>query len=85
MQHILPVTGADYVGPLPAELQSYVDFAVGVLAVSKLRDAGSSSCRRPKPRPHPQERHGSRRTGRRIDEDLSGNGEKTRIAPTRWG
>ena len=27
---ILPVTGADYVGPLPAELQGYVDFAVGV-------------------------------------------------------
>jgi molybdate transport system substrate-binding protein len=36
---ILPVAGADYVGPLPAELQSYVDFAVGVLAVSKERDA----------------------------------------------
>ena len=32
---ILPVAGADYVGPLPAELQSYVDFAIGVLAVSK--------------------------------------------------
>jgi len=27
---ILPVAGADYVGPLPAELQGYVDFAVGV-------------------------------------------------------
>jgi hypothetical protein len=25
---ILPVAGADYVGPLPAELQGYVDFAV---------------------------------------------------------
>jgi molybdate transport system substrate-binding protein len=36
---ILPVAGADYVGPLPAELQSYVDFAVGVLAISKERDA----------------------------------------------
>ena len=36
---ILPVAGADYVGPLPAELQSYVDFAVGVLAVSKEREA----------------------------------------------
>ena len=36
---ILPVAGADYVGPLPAELQGYVDFAVGVLAVSKERDA----------------------------------------------
>jgi molybdate transport system substrate-binding protein len=36
---ILPVVGADYVGPLPAELQGYVDFAVGVLAISKERDA----------------------------------------------
>jgi molybdate transport system substrate-binding protein len=36
---ILPVAGADYVGPLPGELQGYVDFAVGVLAVSKERDA----------------------------------------------
>ncbi len=36
---ILPVAGADYVGPLPAELQDYVYFAVGVLAVSKHRDA----------------------------------------------
>ena len=26
---ILPVAGADYVGPLPAELQGYVNFAVG--------------------------------------------------------
>src|SRR5438445_295181 len=31
---ILPVAGADDVGPLPAELQGYVYFAVGVLAVS---------------------------------------------------
>lgn len=36
---ILPVAGADYVGPLPAELQGYVHFALGVLAVSKERDA----------------------------------------------
>jgi molybdate transport system substrate-binding protein len=36
---ILPIAGADYVGPLPAELQAYVDFAVGVLAVSKQRAA----------------------------------------------
>jgi molybdate transport system substrate-binding protein len=35
---IWPVAGAVYVGPLPGELQSYVDFAVGVLAVSKQRD-----------------------------------------------
>ena len=34
----MPVAGADYVGPLPAELQGYVNFAVGVLAVSKERD-----------------------------------------------
>jgi molybdate transport system substrate-binding protein len=34
--------GADYVGPLPAELQGYVDFAVGVLAVSKPRDAAQA-------------------------------------------
>jgi molybdate transport system substrate-binding protein len=39
---ILPVAGADYVGPLPAELQRYVDFAVGVLAVSKQRDAAQA-------------------------------------------
>ena len=36
---ILPVAGADYVGLLPAELQAYVDFAGGVLAVSKGRAA----------------------------------------------
>jgi molybdate transport system substrate-binding protein len=39
---ILPVASADYVGPLPAELQSYVDFAIGVLAVSKQRDAAQA-------------------------------------------
>ena len=39
---ILPVAGADYVGPLPAELQGYVDFAVGVLAVSKERNAAQA-------------------------------------------
>ena len=39
---ILPVAGADYVGPLPAELQGCVDFAVGVLAVSKQRDAAQA-------------------------------------------
>jgi hypothetical protein len=36
---ILPVAGANYVGPLLAEVQGYVDFAVGVLAVSKQPDA----------------------------------------------
>jgi molybdate transport system substrate-binding protein len=35
---ILPVAGADYVGPLPAEF----DFAVGVLAVSKQPDAAQA-------------------------------------------
>ena len=39
---ILPVAGADYVGPLPAELQGDVDFDVGVLAVSKHRDAAQA-------------------------------------------
>jgi molybdate transport system substrate-binding protein len=39
---ILPVAGADYVGPLPAELQDYVNFAGGVLAVSKQRDAAQA-------------------------------------------
>ena len=34
---ILPVKGADLAGPLPAELQQYNYFAVGVLAVSKER------------------------------------------------
>ncbi len=32
---ILPVAGADYVGPLPGNLQETVKFAAGVLAVSK--------------------------------------------------
>jgi molybdate transport system substrate-binding protein len=39
---ILPVNGVDYVGPLPADLQGYVDFAAGVLAVSKERDAAQA-------------------------------------------
>ena len=39
---ILPVAGADYVGPLPAHLQGYVDFAIGVLAVSKQPDAAQA-------------------------------------------
>jgi hypothetical protein len=34
--------GAYHVGPPPAELQGYVEFAVGVLAVSKQRDAGQA-------------------------------------------
>jgi molybdate transport system substrate-binding protein len=32
---IIPVTGADYIGPLPKELQETVKFAAAVLAVSK--------------------------------------------------
>jgi molybdate transport system substrate-binding protein len=39
---ILPDAGVDYVGPLPAELQEYVDFAVGVLAVSKEPEAAKA-------------------------------------------
>jgi molybdate transport system substrate-binding protein len=39
---ILPVAGAELAGPLPAELQQYNDFAVGVLAVSKERDAAAA-------------------------------------------
>ena len=32
---IIPVKGADYIGPLPNELQETVKFAAAVLAVSK--------------------------------------------------
>jgi molybdate transport system substrate-binding protein len=32
---ILPISGADYIGPLPKELQQYVPFAAGLLTVSK--------------------------------------------------
>src|SRR6266581_623489 len=39
---ILPVKGAELAGPLPAELQQYNHFAVGVLAVSKEREAASA-------------------------------------------
>jgi len=35
---ILPVKGADYVGPLPKELQETVKFSAGVLTVSKQQD-----------------------------------------------
>ena len=44
---ILPVAVADYVGPLPAELQDFVDFAVGVPAVSKQPGAALTAARRP--------------------------------------
>ena len=39
---ILPVAGADLGGVLPAELQMYNDFAVGVLAVSKEKDVATA-------------------------------------------
>ena len=39
---ILPMAGVDYVGPLPAELQGCVEFAVGGLAVSKQPDAAQA-------------------------------------------
>ncbi|HYZ63184.1 MAG TPA: substrate-binding domain-containing protein, partial [Acetobacteraceae bacterium] len=32
---ILPVVGADYVGPLPPELQDFVPFAHGLLVIAK--------------------------------------------------
>ena len=39
---ILPVAGADYVGPLPGDLQQTVKFAAGVLAVSKEPEAAKA-------------------------------------------
>jgi molybdate transport system substrate-binding protein len=41
---ILPVANADYVGPLPAELKGYVEFAVGGFAGAqpRLRTASAS-------------------------------------------
>ena len=42
---ILPVAGVDYVGPLPPELQDYVVFAAGVLAVSKEPEAAKALVR----------------------------------------
>jgi molybdate transport system substrate-binding protein len=42
---ILPVAGIDYVGPLPVELQDYVVFAAGVLAVSKEPEAARALVR----------------------------------------
>ena len=39
---ILPVAGAELAGPLPAELQQYNHFAVGLLAVSKEREAAAA-------------------------------------------
>jgi len=42
---ILPVAGVDYVGPLPVELQDYVVFAAGVLAISKEPEAARALVR----------------------------------------
>jgi molybdate transport system substrate-binding protein len=39
---LLPVPGADYVGPLPGELQDYVLFSLGVLTVSKQQDVAKA-------------------------------------------
>jgi molybdate transport system substrate-binding protein len=39
---LLPVPGADYVGPLPGELQDYVLFSLGVLTVSKQPDVAKA-------------------------------------------
>ena len=39
---LVPVPGADYVGPLPGELQDYVLFSLGVLAVSKEPEAAKA-------------------------------------------
>jgi molybdate transport system substrate-binding protein len=39
---LMLLAGADYVGPLPGELQDYVLFSTGVLAVSKQVDAASA-------------------------------------------
>jgi len=40
VSEILPAKGVDLVGPLPAEVQHYVDFAAGIGANSKNIDAG---------------------------------------------
>jgi len=39
---LLPVTGAQYVGPFPPELQLYSVFAAGVATASKQRDAAEA-------------------------------------------
>jgi len=42
---IVPVAGADYVGPLPGNLQEYLYFSVGVLTISKQPDAARAFIR----------------------------------------
>jgi len=39
---LLPVTGAQYAGPFPPELQLYSEFAAGVATASKHRDAAQA-------------------------------------------
>jgi len=42
---LLPIAGVDYVGPLPGNLQDYVEFAAGVLTVSKEPEAAKALAR----------------------------------------
>lgn len=42
ISELLPVAGADYVGPFPAELQLYTDFAAGVATASQARIAAQA-------------------------------------------
>jgi molybdate transport system substrate-binding protein len=42
---ILPVAGADYIGPLPKELQETVKFSAGLLSVSKQQDVARAFLR----------------------------------------
>jgi hypothetical protein len=39
MSHTAAISGVDLVGPLPAEVQSYVDYARGILTASKQAEA----------------------------------------------
>ena len=39
---LLPVAGAEYVGPFPPDLQLYSEFAAGVAAASKHRDVAAA-------------------------------------------
>ena len=42
---LLPIAGVDYVGPLPGDLQDFVEFAAGVLTVSKEPEAAKALAR----------------------------------------
>ena len=42
VSEILPMPGVDFVGPLPAQLQSYVSFAAGVGAKAANAEAGKA-------------------------------------------